>query len=292
MKIHKHCLFLLFLLLSSVSYADSTTTSSTDASSDVMSVLKEKMALTYFGIYRGASLSSPGNSLQPNTDGTLDPTSPQSLETYLTTGYKINKDVVIGLSNHFYASPLGMPATNGTVVEMLDPSIVISKAKWINTNGFTVKGLLFVELPVTYNDYLRKHQMLATVSPTLNMNYDLPGSSLSIGLYTYIKAYVPSGDTNDINGPYKSYKIYGAPNANYQLSKTLSATMWIDLVQVTRSTGTGFISGMDNFTADVEPGINWEFIPGFNFNPMLNIYPATPTMAATSIQAVITGKFF
>jgi hypothetical protein len=50
---------------------------------------------------------------------------------------------------------------------------------------------------------------------------------------------------------------------------------------------------MDNPGTDIEPGVNWDVIPGqLSFNPMLNIYPGHATLASTSIQMVIVGKAF
>lgn len=254
--------------------------------------IQDKAALTYFGIYRGASVNNPGAAYQPTTTGALDPTNPQDLESYVTTGYKINPDLMVGVTTHFFYTPLsmGISTANSDNLEMLDPSLVISKANLIDWNGIKVKGLFYVELPVSKFDILQQHGQATSLSPTVVVSYDVPHTKLSLGYYGYITGYL--GGTDQDTGSYRSYKIYGAPNASYQLTDTLSATMWVDLLQITRNSGTGFVSGMSNYTMDIEPGINWEFIKNFNFNPIVNIYPGNASLAATSFQAVIIGKFF
>lgn len=251
--------------------------------------VSEKVALTYFGIYRGASVSDPSNSLQPGVDGTPDPKSPQSIESYVTTGYKIDKDWMAGVATHFYYFPVGSPAGSGQGVQMLDPSLVVSRANLIDSGGLKLKGLVYAALPLTSSDYLRPRNYLTSISPTIIASYDVPRSKLSLGLYSFLTAYIPSSSTND---DARTYKLCASPYASYGLSKSVSATLWVDLVQVTRNGGTGLVSGMDNAPMDIEPGINWDVTKYLSINPILNFYPSNPTLAATSIQAVIVSKVF
>ncbi len=255
----------------------------------IKETLQEKLALTYFGVYRGASLSDLGNSLQPDTNGQLDPTSPQSLENIITAGYRISKDSMIGINTHFYYFPIGHPAGAGQSLQMWDPSVVLSKSGLVDQGGFKLNAKLTVQLPITSVDILQTHHFAATIQPALIGNYDIPKTNLSIGFFSFITAYIPTNKTPENS---RTYKIYLAPTANYQLSKTLAATLWVDLFQVTRNQGTGFFSGMSNYTVDIEPGISWDITKNISINPMINFYPATPTLAATSLQAIIIAKAF
>lgn len=255
--------------------------------------LSEKVALVYFGIYRGASINNLGNTYQPDTSGNLDPTSPQSLESYVTAGYKLDKDTIVGVTTHFMYFPTMTPTTatqngqSGMDVQMLDPALMISRANMIDSNGFKLKGLLYVTAPATSNDYLAHHDESLIIAPTIVASWDIPRTKWTLGLYGYVADYVPNSSTQDSA---RSYKIYAAPNANYQFAKTVAATMWVDLVQATRSYNTPFIGGLDNPTMDIEPGINWDVNSHLSINPILNIYPGDPTLASTSLQAVIIGK--
>lgn len=252
--------------------------------------LLDNYTLTYFGVYRGASVNDPGNQYQPNLNGTLDTDHTQSMENYITAGYKLDKDTTVGVSAHFYYAPNGMPETlSNSSLEMLDPSLVIGRANMIKAGTFSMTGKVFMDLPLSQYDTARKNGFLTSFSPTGIFNYDVPGTKLSIGMYDYLSLYVPGPNTPDAH---RVYKFYVAPTANYQLTKTVAATLWVDLIQGTHNTQTNMmLTAMHNEEGDIEPGINWEFLPGYNFNPQVNIYPSNPTLNATSFQAVVTGKF-
>ena len=121
--------FLVFLVSDSISKADETS----------------KTNLTYFGTYRGASVSHPGNSYQPALDGSLDTTNPQSIENLLTIGYNAKNNWLIGAAAHFNFFPVGNDGISGPDLQMLDPLLVISKTNLIQNGGFKLKGMLFVE---------------------------------------------------------------------------------------------------------------------------------------------------
>jgi hypothetical protein len=251
--------------------------------------IAEKVALTYFGIYRGASVSDPGSSLQPGVNGAPDPTSPLSIESYVTTGYKFDKDWMAGVTTHFFYFPVGSPVGTGQNIQMRDPSLVVSRANLVDSGGLKIKGLFYAALPLTSADFLLPRSYLTSFSPTIIATYDVPKTKLSLGVYSYLTAYIPSASTPDGT---RAYKLYAAPFASYPMVKNVQATLWVDLVQVTRNGGTGFISGMNNDLMDLEPGINWDVNRYLSVNPILNIYPSNLTLASTSIQAVLIGKVF
>lgn len=251
--------------------------------------VNERAVLTYLGIYRGAPLSDLGNSLQPTPEGTLDDTSPQSFENYLTVGYKLRKDLTLGVSTHFFYYPIGNPAGSGRSMQWYDPSIVFTKNGFIDTGNFKLTARVSVQLPFSASDILQRQNLAFAVLPTLIGNYDVPNTKLSVGFFSYFAAYIPTADT--IPGA-RTVKLIFAPTANYQISKTVAATLWVDLIQTVRAQGTGFFSGMTNFPIDIEPGISWDVSKYITINPILNIYPAKPTLAATSLQALIIAHAF
>src|SRR5687767_8797681 len=103
----------------------------TTANTSVMDVLSEKAVLSYFGIYRGAPLGDLSNSLQPTPAGQLDPSSPQSIENLVTAGYKIDKDLMVGVLGHFNYFPIGNPVGTGQNLQMLDPVLMVQKSNMI-----------------------------------------------------------------------------------------------------------------------------------------------------------------
>jgi hypothetical protein len=261
---------------------------STINSQSLMQRISEVAALNYYGVYRGAPLSNLKSSQQPTVFGTPS-TDPQSIESTLTAGYKFNKDWMAGFVAHFYYFPIGNPVGTGQDLQMYNPWFIVQATNLVNRNGFKLNGRFTAELPVTKVDFLETNGSATALTATMISSYEVPNTSLTLGFFAYARGYIPTGSALDTA---RTYKIYGAPNLNYQLTKTLAATMWVDLIQLTRYGGSGFISGMKNETVDIEPGINWDITSKLSFNPVLNIYPAHPTLASTSLQAFISAKAF
>lgn len=282
--------------------APSNNVSATTAAPGLMQTLNEKVAFSYFGIYRGAAVNDPSNKYQPDISGAQqgasDQDSAQSFENFVTVGYKPAKDWMVGVSLHsFYHLAQTTNIDNSLVSgwELLDPSLELTKANLIDAGALKMKGYAFVELPTNQNDLLRanNHKTLTAVTAAGNFTYDMT-SRLSLAAYTYLRGYVPSAGNNT-----RSYRFVVAPNANYQLTPTVAATLWIDLIDLRRNNGFSnsspffSTSGLHNAESDIEPGINWDIVPGrLSVNPQINIYPSNPTLAATSFQAVIVGKAF
>ena len=72
----------------------------------------------------------------------------------------------------------------------------------------------------------------------------------------------------------------------------MAATLWVDLIQAKHFKGLGGPLNMTNDPWDIEPGISWDITRYLTLNPIINIYPSTPTLAATSLQAVLIAKAF
>jgi len=272
-----------------VSAEDSPGNVTTTPEKSVYQRVTEKLALSYYGIYSGASLSNLTSSVQPGVDGTPDYTSPQNFENLVTMGYRVNKDLMIGGIGHFYYFPVGNPVGTGHAIQMLDPILTIQQSNIIKQGGFRLGARLNLSPGVTDGDYPLPHKEIGTVTTQFIMNYDVPNTPLSVGLFTYIRGYVPGSDTSPGS---RTYRLYVAPNANYQISKRVSATLWVDLITADRNQGTGFISGMKNADIDIEPGINWDITDNISINPIINIFPSNPTLASTSLRAYLIAKAF
>jgi hypothetical protein len=263
--------------------------------------LKKVLEVTYFGDYRGGSAGQYGTGVQPTVGGNPDDTSPQGIENFITTGYKFAPNWMVGVTTHFFyntqdsvgpALPSGNNQNINSGMEMLNPMFVLTKTKLIDNGNFKLKGYLYAQVPLSQYDYISVpgRDMATAIQPTANMTYDIPGTRWTLGTYSYITGYIPTSSTPS---GLRTYKFYAAPYVNYQMTATVAATLWVDLLQITRAQGTPFIDGMSNYTADVEPGINWDVIPGaLSLNPMLNIYPGHATLASTSFQMVVVGKAF
>ncbi len=264
----------------------SSPTSST-ASTSLFDRASEYFTLNYYGTYRGAPLSSFGNSLQPAADGKLDPKNPLSLENQITASYRLNQDVAAGIQAHFFYYPVGKPAGSGQGLENLDPVLIVNWSNLVQKGGFKLNGRFTADLPLTGVDFLQKNKLMTGLALYGIASYAVPETPLTLGLYSYVKGYVPTADT-PLGA--MTYRLYACPNANYQLRNNLSVSLWVDLLQLSRTSGTGFVSGLKNEMVDIEPGISWDITKNIAFNPFLNIYPSNFTLSATSIQANISAK--
>ncbi len=264
-------------------------TTATTITKSFLENLSEYGTLSYFGTYRGASITNFGSSLQPRPDGSQDPTNPNSFESTITAGYKINKDLITGVVGHFYLFPWNDPTGGNQKIQLLDPILFLSRPGLINSQGFRLDTRVTLQLPTSKYDILLSRHLTTAITWIFNARYETLASKLTVGTYGFIRGYIPSYDTLS-KAP--SYTVTAAPYANYQLSDNLAASLWIDLLGATRNYGTGFFSGLQTSAVDIEPGIIWDITKNISLNPMLNIYPGSPTLASTSIQANIIAKAF
>lgn len=279
--------------------SDGGNVSQTVQNNDVMQKLHDNVAFDYFGIYRGSNVGNPGGAYQPGYDSPAggDVNGAQSLESYVTAGWRPAKDWMVGIMSHFMYNSATAPdqfGAGGTPqagFQLLDPSFVVTKANLVDKGQFKIKGYLYVEVPVTHFDYitLPGHNMATSVAPTANITYDFKNSRFSVGTYTYIRGYVAGSDSPD---DLRTYRFVAAPYGSYQITPTVAASLWVDLIDLRRTGGSPFFSayGLQNEEGDIEPGISWDVLPGkLTVNPILNIFTGNPTLATTSIQAVIIG---
>lgn len=269
-------------------YSDSPTTGvSTISEKTSYEKISEKLALTYLGTYNGASILNLSNSLQPNVDGTPDFSSPQSLDSLITVGYKLEKNIMMGIVGRFMYYPIGNPTGTGHTIQGLDPALTFSKSNLITQGNFNLSAKLNFNLPVSQYDFLTPRHLATAFTPAAILNYDIPSTVLSVGLFTFVRGYIPTANSPD---NVRTYKLYFGPNANFQFSKTLAATLWVD-IEFNHNRGTGFFA-YDNVPVDIQPGINWDISKNISINPVLNIYPSNMTLAATSLKANIVAKAF
>jgi hypothetical protein len=296
MRIQSITILILFFLLSWL--GTPVKASGTSAPSNVTTVTAEKSlleklseygTLDYFGTYRGSSLSRMDSTLQPGVNGALDPTSPAMLDNSITAGYKINKDWIVGGVGHFYLFPWSDPNGGGQKLQLLDPTLFVSRPELINDRGFKLDTRLTFFLPMSKYDTLVSNGLATAITAVFNARHEALMSNLTVGVYSYVRAYIPTSDTH-ANAP--SNTVVAAPYGSFQVNDRLAVTLLVDLLSVTRNYGTGFFSGLKTGVVDIEPGISWDITKNITINPFLNIYPSNPTLASTSIQASIIAKAF
>jgi hypothetical protein len=258
-------------------------------STSVYESIAKSAVINFNGLYRGAALSDLGNSRQPGPPGQVDPNSPLSMVEFAHGGYKVRPDLITGLVAHFFYFPVGNPVGTGQDIQMLDPMLLLQKNNLVNSGGFSLHGKCTLYLPLTNADTLRQEKLLTALSPILTATYEVPHTELTLAAYSYLRVYVP-GTATESSAP--DYRFYFAPNLSYQLSKEVAATLWVDLLTATHPRSSPLFAGVATDRVDFQPGFSWNISKSINLNPVLNIYPAHPTLASTSIQAYLSARAF
>ena len=264
-------------------------TSTATTQKPLLERLSEIGTLSLYSVYAGSPINNLGSSYQPSPDGSLDTSSPHVFDTTVTTGYRLSKYSFAGVVNHFKYFPIGNPVGVGERITFMDPILYVSRSKLFEYQGLVIDGRVTAQLPMSANDGLQANRLATALSAVFNAHLDVPSTKLTVGLFGYLRGFVATSSSPS-NAP--TYRVYLAPYANYQLTKRVAATLWIDLLNATRRAGTGLISGLQAGTVDIEPGLNFDITDKISINPVLNLYPGHLTLASTSIMAFLSAKAF
>jgi hypothetical protein len=243
--------------------------------------LRDHFTADYLGLFTGGSLSNPGGSYSPGTDGKPNPATPQQVENYVSASYKISDTLKVGPRAHFYYSPV--QAKN---ITMFDPLLQITSTDLYSRGNFKLSGYARAYIPVTAEstDAGRQIQLRFLLNP----NYDIPHTRFTTGFY----AYAQPASFSRFSEKNTTFTAYLAPYLNYQLTRTVSITSLYEMAAV-RAQRQGDLTSFNNGGTDFEPGVNWDVSPNISINPYLNIYTGNQiSMDSTSINMLIVGKFF
>lgn len=238
--------------------------------------LKERLALSYYGVYSGPSLGRQ-NDFTPNVDGTDGDL--QNVDGAISAGYRITKKVQAGVALPIYYVP-----NRDNDATLNNIYLRLSNSEMLKSGQFKMGLSSRFYLPT--NPESRETGFVTGVRVEQNMTYDLKKTPLTFGLYTYERM-------NFFNSIAKSGSIlslYAAPYLNYQFSQKVAATLWIDLIQLKQVQGRS-ISQWENPSVGVQPGINWDVNDSVSLNPYVNVYPGNLTADSSSLGLIISAKF-
>jgi len=255
--------------------ADPTSTSTTNAPS-----LLDHFTTSYFGVYSGPSLS-PNNDFagQPGPDGKEAGT--QGLESYIGAFYKLgssgfrvgaNIDVVVeSFREH--------------TVTMNDPFASIVGSKFLDSHGWTMGGDVRVYTPISAAS--QTANLLTGMRTDQWTSYTL--GRWTAGAYTFarVNAFYGAGD-----GSNSDLLFDISPNANYQLTERLAVTFWTDIVQLSNQRSHFGLTAWTNAPIDFQTGVAYQISKLWTVNPFINVYPGSMSVASTSLNAILIGKFY
>ncbi len=262
--------------------ASAETNTSTSSAQSIASDILSKTTSTTVIILGGPSVDNPASLRAPDD-------SVMTLDTVLSAGYKITPEITAGVFGEVVLQPFLQRDYTFS-----DPAVKLSHSKLISSGTFNLATDLRV-YPGLLGSTRNKDQYFAWRT-TQNMNYEIPGTRLTVGSVSYIRQYVmgPQGAAVGSSGkPSTDFLGYWGPNVNYQLTPKVALTALYELYPVHKlGGGFGLASISQGYPMDFEPGVSIDVTDTFNVSPFLNIYPTDAKLANTTVNVTVVAKLF
>jgi len=232
--------------------------------------------VNYFSIFYGPSIHNP-SSYQPTPDGALDPSRPLLLKNYLTLGYDLSPDYTVAATGYWLYQPVMKQE-----LDLMDPFVRISANQLIHGEGFNHYADFRVHIPVSATS--RATDLLASFQTWNVTTYEIPSTRLTLGAYTSVWFnYFGKQGAGDM------LELYFAPNLNYQMSRTVAATLVYEMGASHPFGDT--TTHVYNDGTDLQPGVSWDITPRLNFNPYLTLYTGNKvTLDSTAMGMMLWWK--
>lgn len=204
----------------------------------------------------------------------------QSLENWLGAYYRLNPDLKVGVLTQFAIQPWDAK----TAFEMRDPALRLKHSNLWSKAGFQLKSDLRLYVPATSSSQAKG--MIAGLRTSPALNYDIPGTRISLGLDTMLRlnAFNSTG-----TGRASALQARVSAYANYNFRDNLSAGIWSDLTQPEISARDG--SASNGSLANLQPNVNWDITPAISLNPYLNFFPGNLSIDSTYVGMNVALTF-
>jgi len=236
-----------------------------------------KITATYFGIFYGPSVSKP-TSFQPTEDGSQDSNRPVMLKNFAGVGYN--------LTDHLRITPTAywqwLPSAGGAYA-VQDPFVKISDDSIISEGNFNLYGDFRYHAPIS--NFSKAANITGSYQSVQVATYVPEGTRWMLALFSSERAY-----TYGKGGYGNDFEVYVGPNVGYQISPRVQLTMLYEtnLVHVYgNNPGT-----MEGDGTDLQPGVSVDITNRLNVHPYLSIYPSAPSIASTSVGALLYWQAF
>jgi len=229
-----------------------------------LDAVREKVAVSYYGIYYGASVSDPGASRQTTEWGKTGTN--QFFLNYLNLSYKATPTLLPGISVLSTYTPV-----RGQDMTLLDPYLRLTDTALIRSGHFSLYSELREFLPVTADSHYA-HRM-STLGTFQWLTYYIPGTRLSIGAWAkfywsiYGSQATPIYRSNGIYMPSNDYTAFLRPQLFYTITPTVSASLYYEM-QATHLLGKSAKSWDNNYT-NLQLGSMWSVTQKLTLNPYL-----------------------
>lgn len=276
------CSILCFITLSTSSawaseetHASAVSGTSEASSRSALDLIRDKTAISYYGLYYGPSASDPGASKQGNAWGT--PKANQFFLNYLSLSYKATKSLLPGITVLSTYTPV-----RGQDMTLLDPYLRLTDTKLINSGNWTLYSELRHFLPVTKASH-DAHKM-STLGTFQWLTYNVPHSRFSVGFWAkyYWTIYGSGAAPSSSN----DYQAFFRPQVFYSITPKLAGSLYYEVTSnhFMGNSATNWKKGYSN----VQMGAMWTVMQGLTLNPYLLFNTGNRTTSdVTSLGAQI-----
>ncbi len=243
--------------------------SSVGSSHSALDLVREKTAVSYYGIYYGPPASDPGSSHQVNEWG--KPTTNQNFLNYLSLSYKASKTLLPGITVMSTYTPV-----RGQDMTLLDPYLRLTDTKLIDSGNWTLYSELRHFLPVT-NASHNAHKM-STLGTFQWLTYRIPQTRLSVGAWAKFYWSIYGSAAAPGTGP--DYQAYLRPQVFYTISPKFSASLYYEMFgnhKLGKAANDWYNAG-----TDLQLGGMWTVMQGLTLNPYLQFNTGGKVTADTT----------
>ncbi len=238
---------------------------------------RERLSVSYWGVYEGTSILSPLDQFQPSSTERRSDT-PIDLVNLLPITYKLSPTVSIQPTAIWTVA--GRPE-GGLSASLNDPFIALNVRKWVATPYLNSGMQVRYSVPVSESS--QAAQSLGAVRATHFLTLQHPDSRFSLGLNHWVQGSLVEASAPGFN----SMSVYAGPNLFYQVSPNVALNVLYEARAAWRAGTGGFVST----GTDLEPGVSWDITPTITFNPYLDLKTSTGIkMETTSINAFVAFK--
>lgn len=242
--------------------------------------IPDDIYLNFFTIFHGPGVTNVDKPYTPNIgDGhtVAKDGNQMNFDSEFTAAYLLTNNIGIGPVIPFFLYPV-----QGKGISLGDVGIKAFNKKMVSTHDLNIYANMIFQIPTSQYSHADFRRMDFALKTTPNIRYSVPNTRYTIGAWTEMKAYfgVNSG---------KTFKLYGAPYVNYQLTPNFSWNLEFE-IEADHMYGTSN-GRLTTAETDVMPGFIYIITPKIIVNPYLQIFTGQKiSMQNTAVGAVMSAS--
>lgn len=249
-----------FALIAGLSATSAHADASSATSEAKTSSLLDRVALRYDIDYEGGPLTRPLSGAKPDENSGGIGSSPVEMENAFTISYALSETIKADLITEWNIYPF---REKGMSLE--DPAARIKNSSLFTAGDLNVYADVRLYAPASQAS--RKATALPYLGTLQITSYKVPGSRLTLGAVTWAAGVIHRDRAVARAKEGWDLDLYIGPFFKYRISPTVAASATFDL-GATHLVGQ---SGIGDVYNDLILTTSWDFSPGMNLSPYLNI---------------------